>query len=118
MLWHGGTPLAYTVMCILFLGALISTICVRTNQKLQSKVREPIFQSLQTGIKFMIQHRIMLGAFYFGFVRYFAAVRAVALLPLFAEMLKVGELGLRYLTRCHLQRCGHHVARSYFLTFF
>ena len=92
MLWYGGTNLAYTVMCVLLLLALISTSCVRTSQKLQSKVREPIFQSLRAGINFMLGQRVMLGAFTLDL---FAILLggAVALLPLFAEMLQVGELG-------------------------
>jgi len=92
MLWQGGASLAYTVMSVLLLSALISTSCVRTSQKLQSKVREPIIQSLRVGINFMLGQRIMLGAFTLDL---FAVLLggAVALLPLFAEMLQVGELG-------------------------
>jgi MFS family permease len=94
MLWQGGpTPtLAYSFMAVLFFSALVSTICVQTTQKLQSKIREPIFKSLTTGINFMIKQRVMLGAFTLDL---FAILLggAVALLPFFAEMLGVGEWG-------------------------
>lgn len=96
MLWQGGPTLAYSVMAVLFFSALASTLCVRTTQKLQSKTREPILQSLTSGIKFMIGQRVMLGAFTLDL---FAILLggAVALLPLFAEMLGVGEWGFGFL---------------------
>ena len=96
MLWQGGPTLAYSVMSVLFFSAFISTVCVRTTQKLQSKTREPILKSLSTGINFMIGQRVMLGAFTLDL---FAILLggAVALLPLFAEMLGVGEWGFGFL---------------------
>lgn len=92
MLWQGGTSLTYLIMSLLFLGAFISTTCVRTSHKLQSKLAEPILLSLRTGINFMLHQRVMLGAFTLDL---FAILLggAVALLPLFSEMLGVGELG-------------------------
>ena len=92
MLWIGGPRLAFSVMTALFFSALVSTICVRTTQKLQSKTREPILKSLSTGINFMMKQRVMLGAFTLDL---FAILLggAVALLPLFAKMLGVGKLG-------------------------
>ena len=96
MLWRGGLSIAYAVMSVLFFSALVSTLCVRTTQKLQSKTREPILKSLRTGINFMIGQRVMLGAFTLDL---FAILLggAVALLPLFAEMLGVGEWGFGFL---------------------
>ena len=96
MLWRGGLSVAYAVMSVLFFSALVSTLCVQTTEKLQSKTREPILKSLSTGINFMIGQRVMLGAFTLDL---FAILLggAVALLPLFAEMLGVGEWGFGFL---------------------
>ncbi len=102
MLWIGGDQLCYTVMSILMLGAFLCTLAVRTTHQLQSHSHESLSQSLKSGIQFMLSQRVMLGAFTLDL---FAVLLggAVALLPLFAEMLQVGPLGfglLRAATSC------------------
>ena len=102
MLWLGGEQLCYTVMSAFMLGAFLATLAVRTQQQLQSQTSETISQSMRAGIQFMLRHRVMLGAFTLDL---FAVLLggAVALLPLFAEMLGVGALGfgvLRAATSC------------------
>ncbi|MEI6053556.1 MAG: hypothetical protein WCQ44_12705, partial [Opitutaceae bacterium] len=68
------------------------TVALRTTQTLQSRHPEPIFVSLRQGIDFMLSQRIMLGAFTMDL---FAVLLggAVALLPIFADMLQVGAFG-------------------------
>jgi len=92
LLWLGGEPLAYGCMVGCFAGSLAATTCLRPGQKLQSRSPEPVFRSLATGIRFMRSHRVMLGAFTMDL---FAVLLggAVALLPIFAQMLGVGEFG-------------------------
>jgi hypothetical protein len=80
LLWLGGEPVTYGCMLGCFIGSLVATTLLRPGQKLQSRQPEPIFQSLAVGIRFMLSQRVMLGG-------------AVALLPIFAQMLGVGELG-------------------------
>ena len=75
-----------------FVGSLVATSLLKPTQLLQSRTPEPILQSLSAGIRFMCNHRIMLGAFTMDL---FAVLLggAVALLPIFAQMLGVNELG-------------------------
>ena len=82
----------YTAMTICFAGSLGLTIALRTTQTLQTRTPEPIFVSLRQGIDFMLSQRIMLGAFTMDL---FAVLLggAVALLPIFADMLEVGAFG-------------------------
>ena len=82
----------YTAMTICFVGSLGLTIALRTTQTLQTRTPEPIFVSLRQGIDFMLSQRIMLGAFTMDL---FAVLLggAVALLPIFADMLGVGAFG-------------------------
>ena len=92
LLWLGGEPVTYGCMLGCFIGSLVATTLLRPGQKLQSRQPEPIFQSLAVGIRFMLSQRVMLGAFTLDL---FAVLLggAVALLPIFAQMLGVGELG-------------------------
>ena len=92
LLWLGGEPVTYGCMLACFVGSLVATTLLRPGQKLQSRQPEPIFQSLAVGIRFMLSQRVMLGAFTMDL---FAVLLggAVALLPIFAQMLGVGEFG-------------------------
>ncbi|GBL29645.1 hypothetical protein EMGBS10_07950 [Opitutia bacterium] len=92
LLWLGGEPVTYGCMLGCFVGSLVATSLLRPGQKLQSRQPEPIFQSLAVGIRFMLSQRVMLGAFTMDL---FAVLLggAVALLPIFAQMLGVGEFG-------------------------
>jgi MFS family permease len=83
---------AYAAMSCCFAGSLALTIALRPTQTLQSRRPEPIFVSLRQGIDFMLSQRIMLGAFTMDL---FAVLLggAVALLPIFADMLQVGAFG-------------------------
>ena len=92
LLWLGGEPLTYGLMLSCFVGSLVATSLLKPTQLLQSRTPEPILQSLSAGIRFMCNHRVMLGAF----TRDLFAVLlggAVALLPIFAQMLGANELG-------------------------
>ena len=79
-------------MTICFAGSLGLTIALRTTQTLKTRTPEPIFVSLRQGIDFMLSQRIMLGAFTMDL---FAVLLggAVALLPIFADMLGAGAFG-------------------------
>ena len=92
LLWLGGEPLSYGIMLGCFVGSLVATSLLKPTQLRQSRTPEPILQSLSAGIRFMCNHRIMLGAFTMDL---FAVLLggAVALLPIFAQMLGVNELG-------------------------
>ena len=92
LLWLGGERLTYGLMLGCFIGSLVATSLLKPTQQLQTRAPEPIFQSLAAGIRFMRSQRIMLGAFTMDL---FAVLLggAVALLPIFAQMLGVGELG-------------------------
>lgn len=92
LLWLGGEPVTYGCMLGCLVGSLVATTLLRPGQKLQSRQPEPIFQSLAVGIRFMLSQRVMLGAFTMDL---FAVLLggAVALLPIFAQMLGVGEFG-------------------------
>ena len=92
LLWLGGEPVTYGCMLGCFVGSQVATTLLRPGQKLQSRQPEPIFQSLAVGIRFMLSQRVMLGAFTMDL---FAVLLggAVALLPIFAQMLGVGEFG-------------------------
>jgi MFS family permease len=83
---------AYAAMTLCFATSLMLTTALRTTQTLQSRNPEPVFVSLRQGIDFMLSQRIMLGAFTMDL---FAVLLggAVALLPIFADMLKVGAFG-------------------------
>ena len=83
---------AYAATSLCFAASLTLTIALRTTQTLQSRRPEPIFVSLRQGIDFMLSQRIMLGAFTMDL---FAVLLggAVALLPIFADMLHVGAFG-------------------------
>ena len=102
LIWLNGEYLAYSVSSILFIAALLNNLSIKTSHELQSRQSEPILQSLRTGIHFMLSQRAMLGAFTLDlFAVLFGG--AVALLPIFAEMLNVGPLGfglLRAATSC------------------
>jgi MFS family permease len=92
LLWLGGEPLTYGLMLGCFAASLLATTLLRPGQRLQTKTPEPIFRSLAAGINFMRRERVMLGAFTMDL---FAVLLggAVALLPIFAQMLGVGEFG-------------------------
>jgi len=92
LLWLGGESLAYGLMLGCFGASLVATSLLRPSQTLQSRTPEPIFRSLAAGINFMRGQRVMLGAFTMDL---FAVLLggAVALLPIFAQMLGVGEFG-------------------------
>jgi MFS family permease len=92
LLWLGGEPLTYGLMLFCFVGSLVATSLLKPTQLLQSRTPEPILHSLSAGIRFMCNHRVMLGAFTMDL---FAVLLggAVALLPIFAQMLGVNELG-------------------------
>ncbi len=83
---------AYTATTLCFAVSLALTFALRTTQTLQSRRPEPILVSLRQGIDFMLSQRIMLGAFTMDL---FAVLLggAVALLPIFADMLQVGAFG-------------------------
>jgi MFS family permease len=83
---------AYAAMSLCFATSLGLTIVLRPTHTLQSRKPEPIFTSLRQGIDFMLSQRVMLGAFTMDL---FAVLLggAVALLPIFADMLQVGAVG-------------------------
>jgi MFS family permease len=83
---------AYAATALCFAGSLGLTFALRTTQTLQTRRPEPIFVSLRQGIDFMLSQRVMLGAFTMDL---FAVLLggAVALLPIFADMLQVGAFG-------------------------
>jgi MFS family permease len=83
---------AYAAMTLCFATSLALTFALRTTQTLQTRQPEPIFVSLRQGIDFMLSQRVMLGAFTMDL---FAVLLggAVALLPIFADMLQVGAFG-------------------------
>ncbi len=83
---------AYVAMTFCFAASLALTVALRPTQTLQSRRPEPIFVSLRQGIDFMLSQRIMLGAFTMDL---FAVLLggAVAMLPIFADMLGVGAFG-------------------------
>jgi len=99
MVWLGeknglahGENVAYAAMTFCFAASLALTIALRPTQTLQTRRPEPIFVSLRQGIDFMLSQRVMLGAFTMDL---FAVLLggAVALLPIFADMLEVGAFG-------------------------
>ncbi len=93
----GGSLLTYSVMTVFFLTAWLSMLGVRTERVLHREAREPVLQSLGTGVRFMLQQRLLLGTFTLDL---FAVLLggAVALLPIFAaEILHVGPVGLGWL---------------------
>ena len=99
MIWLGernglahAENVAYAAMSLCFVASLTLTFSLRTTQTLQSRRPEPIFASLRQGIAFMLSQRVMLGAFTMDL---FAVLLggAVALLPIFADMLQVGAFG-------------------------
>ena len=99
MIWLGernglahAENVAYAAMSLCFVASLTLTFALRTTQTLQSRRPEPIFASLRQGIAFMLSQRVMLGAFTMDL---FAVLLggAVALLPIFADMLQVGAFG-------------------------
>ncbi len=83
---------AYAAMTLCFVASLSLTFALRTSQSLQTLQPEPILVSLRQGIDFMLSQRVMLGAFTMDL---FAVLLggAVALLPIFADMLQVGAVG-------------------------
>ena len=83
---------AYAAMTLCFAASLALTFALRPTQTLQTRQPEPIFVSLRQGIDFMLSQRVMLGAFTMDL---FAVLLggAVALLPIFADMLQVGAVG-------------------------
>ena len=83
---------AYVAMSACFLGSWAFTFALRPSQALQTRKPEPVFASLRQGIDFMLGQRVMLGAFTMDL---FAVLLggAVALLPIFADMLQVGAFG-------------------------
>lgn len=83
---------AYATATLCLAASLGLTFALRTTQSLQTRRPEPIFVSLRQGIDFMLSQRIMLGAFTMDL---FAVLLggAVALLPIFADMLQVGAFG-------------------------
>lgn len=83
---------AYAATALCFGASLGLTFALRTTHSLQTRRPEPIFVSLRQGIDFMLSQRIMLGAFTMDL---FAVLLggAVALLPIFADMLQVGAFG-------------------------
>jgi MFS family permease len=84
--------IAYAATALCFASSLALTFALRTTQTLQTRRPEPVFTSLRHGIEFMLSQRIMLGAFTMDL---FAVLLggAVALLPIFADMLHVGAFG-------------------------
>jgi MFS family permease len=83
---------AYAATSLCFATSLALTYSLRPTQTLQTRQPEPIFASLRQGIAFMLSQRVMLGAFTMDL---FAVLLggAVALLPIFADMLQVGAFG-------------------------
>jgi MFS family permease len=99
MIWLGernglahAENVAYAAMTLCFAASLALTFLLRPKQTLQTRQPEPIFVSLRQGIDFMLSRRVMLGAFTMDL---FAVLLggAVALLPIFADMLQVGAFG-------------------------
>ncbi len=95
LIWLGGERgelLAYAGMTFGFAASLVATFMLRPGRSLRAQRVEPIFVSLRQGIDFMLDRRIMLGAFTLDL---FAVLLggAVALLPIFAGMLGVGAFG-------------------------
>ncbi len=83
---------AYAATSLCFATSLALTYSLRPTQTLQTRQPEPIFASLRQGVAFMLSQRVMLGAFTMDL---FAVLLggAVALLPIFADMLQVGAFG-------------------------
>jgi len=94
-LWAlGGSVAAYSVMTACFVFSFGATLMIRTPRTLHLAAREPVMQSLRTGVRFMLGQRLLLGTFTLDlFAVLFGG--AVALLPIFAaEILQVGPVGL------------------------
>ena len=83
-------------LCVIFgfsLVALISLLQIAEKPILNTKIGEPVFQSLREGIKFVWNKKIILGAITLDMIAVLFR-GAVALLPIFAQdILKVGPEG-------------------------
>lgn len=83
-------------LCLVFafsLVALISLFQIGTKPILNTKIGEPVFQSLREGVKFVWNKKIILGAITLDMIAVLFG-GAVALLPIFAQdILKVGPEG-------------------------
>jgi MFS family permease len=83
-------------LCLVFafsLVALISLFQIGTKPILNTKIGEPVFQSLREGLKFVWNKKIILGAITLDMIAVLFG-GAVALLPIFAQdILKVGPEG-------------------------
>lgn len=83
-------------LCLIFAFSLIALLClsqISAKPILNTKIGEPVFQSLKEGVKFVWNKKIILGAITLDMIAVLFG-GAVALLPIFAQdILKVGPEG-------------------------
>ena len=90
--WIGVNGSMIFVLCCSFL-ALLALSKIPTQPVLNTKIGEPIFQSLREGLLFVFQNKTILGALSLDMVAVLFG-GAVSLLPIFAQdILKVGPTG-------------------------
>lgn len=89
-----GITASYTVDAFLLLFAVFVFLTIQKDRKIPPKQKEPIGESLTSGLRFVFKNQIMLGAISLDmFAVLFGG--AVALLPIYAkEVLNVGPQGL------------------------
>jgi hypothetical protein len=90
--WFGVNGSMFFILCCSFL-ALLALSKIPTQPVLNTKIGEPIFQSLREGLLFVFQNKTILGALSLDMVAVLFG-GAVSLLPIFAQdILKVGPTG-------------------------
>src|SRR5258708_25458922 len=88
-----GPQTAYTVATVFIAAALYFALKLGKRPPVAQGEAEPIFESLLTGIRFVFKNQVILGALALDmFAVLFGGV--VAVLPIFAEILHVGPIGL------------------------
>jgi MFS family permease len=90
-LW--GPRYAYGIATLSVAAALVFAFRLNRHPPAPSPEKEDFFQSLSAGLRFVFRHQVLLATMLLDmFAVLFGGV--VALLPIFAEMLKVGPVGL------------------------
>ncbi len=90
--WFGVNGSMFFILCCSFL-AFLALSKIPTQPVLNTKIGEPIFQSLREGLLFVFQNKTILGALSLDMVAVLFG-GAVSLLPIFAQdILKVGPTG-------------------------
>ena len=90
--WFGVNGSMFFILCCSFL-ARLALSKIPTQPVLNTKIGEPIFQSLREGLLFVFQNKTILGALSLDMVAVLFG-GAVSLLPIFAQdILKVGPTG-------------------------